>query len=233
MVTQRAVALVVFIAVVTLGSVVALVLIPAIREERWRREGDDLEAFLTDYSRAEKNKSLAGAPAVVFRQENETNYADEPPEEAKVFIQTRTVPNAEVVRKMLENRRYRVFRTAQKNFETNSTGVIVVNDTAFLITQLQNREGRLMADLWSPQGEKVGVLEIEERTENVIQGTITIVREGKRVNYDVFIPLDHPNRTNLYQTVQVYRPMDRMGAMTAVKRSFNVTVDASRVAPRK
>ena len=218
MVSQRAAALAVFIAVIILGSVSVLVLIRSIRERQ--RRGDDLSAFLTDFSSGERNVSLAGAPAVVFKHENETIYVDEPAREAKIFIVTRNYPDSEIVRKFIENRRNKIYQIAQKSLELRSEGVVVIDNKALLIRPFRLDDGKLKADLWEVDGNQVrkaGSLEIVSRDDEVIQGVIELYREGDLIKYDVFIPRNFPNTSNLCQKVKIARPLNKSAALTALK----------------
>ena len=106
--SQRLAALLVFIGVLLIGVVAAGYVVGKIRDRRLQMEGQALEAFLTDLSDNEEG-ALSGAPAVVIRQDETGNYADEPPKQASVYIHTGDAPVSEDIqrawgRRMAERR---------------------------------------------------------------------------------------------------------------------------------
>jgi len=230
MVSERTRALLIFVSVVLVGSVAAVALISNIRERMWQRQGDTLEAFLKDLPEKDASQSFVGAPALVFELEDELTYVEEAPEEAKVSIVTRTVPETGILRRALEKWPYRFFRTARGSFVTRLEGVIFVGGKSFVVKSLTLDGGTPKADLWStgPNARKVGTLELQVTDEKIVQGTIQLDQTGQR--YDVIIARSHPNVTGLFHTISTSRPLTRQDVMAVVK-TFNENL--THVEPRQ
>ena len=216
---------------VLVGSIAAVGLISRLRERRWQKQGDDLEAFLSDFPEKDASQSFVGAPALVFERQDESTYVKRAPEEAKVFIVTRKVPETGVLRRVLENTPYRIFRTAKDRLVTRSEGMIVVGGRALLVRSFRIVDGKPTAELWStgPAGEKIGSLEPEVTGEKVVQGTIEVDRTGQK--YDFMIPRDHPNFTDLAQTIREAGQLRRAEAMELFMRSYGNASAVARQAP--
>ncbi len=231
MVSERTRALVIFVSVVLVGSVAAVALISRMRERMWQRQGDDLEAFLKDFPEKDASQSFVGAPALVFELENESTYVEEAPEQAKVFIVTRKVPETGILRRVLENTPYRFFRTAKDRLVTRSEGMIVVGGKPLLVRSFRIDDGTPKAELWStgPGGGKVGSFELKVTGQKVVQATIELDRTGER--YDVIIARDHPNFTDLAQTIREAGQLRRAEAMELFMRSYGNASAVARQAP--
>jgi len=222
MVSQRATALVVFLAVVLVGSLAAVALLRGIRARR--EAGSDLSAFLTDFSREQTNRSLAGAPAVAFEKQNATTYSNQPLRQGRVFIVTRNYPDPTIVRKLVERRREVAFRLAKRSLRPRSEGAIVVDGRTLFLGNFHISNGRIEADLWQVEGtqpQRVGSIELQPSGDDVIEGSIQLAKDGRRVTYDIFIPRNHPNITKLFQTLKAVHPLNRTAALSAVVASYD------------
>ncbi len=226
MISERARAALIFVSVVIAGSVAAASLISTIRERRLQRQGDDPEAFLRDFPQQDASQSFLGAPALLFERAGESVYVNEPPEEVKVTIFTRKVPETGVLRRVLENRPYRTWRTARGSLVTRSEGTIAVGDRLLVVRSFRIDNGNPKADLWStgPRAEKIGSIEFQAVDDKVVQGTIQLERTGQE--YDVIIPRGHPNMTGLLESIRAVRPLTRAEVMALVKSSYNASSPA-------
>ncbi len=223
MISQRTTALLVFVFVLVIGSVAAIRLTRTIRERRLQRLGDDPATFLSDYSRADSTKSIAGAPGVAFRQDGEMSYAPDSVVDVKLFLVNRNSPNVHLVRRILEDAPYRVFRTAVQRMEAKAEGLVTIDGRHFIVRAVRLDEGSPKADLLDAAGSKVGTIQLRVESENVVQGTIELTQQDRIVTYDVFIARNHPNASNLYQAARAAGPMSRAQALVIVKNSYNAT----------
>lgn len=232
MATTPSRALIVFALLVLVGSVAAVALISRLRERRWQREGDDLEAFLSGLPEKNASQSFVGSPALVFERRDDSTYVEQPPEQAKVFIVTREVPETGILRRMLENRPYRIFRTSKESMVTRSEGMIVVGGKPFVVRSFETEEGRSTAELWStgPGAQKIGSLELEATPEKVVRATIELDQTGQK--YDLIIARDHPNFTKLAQSIRGAGPLTRAEALAMFRESYRNASASTGQAPR-
>jgi hypothetical protein len=225
--SQRLVALLVFVGVLLAGIVSAGYVLDRARDRRYQRQGQALEAFLVNLSE-ENEGDISGAPAVVIKQDPAGNYADEPPKEASVYIHTGDVPRSEEIRRAWEQRRLlerrrQIQEILRERVQTIARGAVVVDGNPLLVRNVRIEDEIARADLLARNGAKIGHLELTSKDGKVVEGTMQIEEEGARAKYDIFISLEHPNKTNLYRTVQAVRLVDRADAIRAIKASYNAT----------
>jgi hypothetical protein len=226
--TQRIAALLIFVGIVLVGLVALAVVRSMVKHRRLERESEELEAFLNELSDGDDENELTGAPAVMFKEESESNYSEEPARKASIFITTGDYPNSEEMRKIVERnsllqRRRILHEMVRKKLQTMARGAVVVEEGAPLLVRNLKVEGlTAKADLYR-SGERAGVMELSSRDGEVISGKIQLNEEGKRVVYEVMIAMNHPNASRLYASVDAVRPLDPSTALRTVKASYNAT----------
>ena len=227
MVSQRAAALVVFIGIIMVGLAFGLVIRSRLREKRWERHGEEATHFLSNLSQNGEGEALAGAHAVVIKKEDETTYVeDEPPEEANIVLHQGNHPQAEIIKRILENRQQRQ-KIAKGPVATTVRGFLEFSGIRYWMTNWRKTDDHLSADLLNADGRRMGAFVLLGRTERVITGEIHLLEAGERVTFDVFVPVNHPNITNVFSAISVEKPPSRELAVDAITRTYANATPAS------